>query len=77
MVLVVQNITKGPGKYLMINRLIMGDTLAVCKKDATVLVNETSVIFELAVKKDTTHVFLQPRALWYQLQNMRHYLRKP
>jgi hypothetical protein len=40
------------------------------------LINETSVTFELAVKKVTTHVFPH-RALSYQKQYMRRYMCKP
>jgi hypothetical protein len=53
----------------MMRRLIMGDTLAVFNSEATELVNETSVNFDLAVKKGTTHVFPR-RALSYQKRYM-------
>jgi hypothetical protein len=75
-VLVGQNITNGPGKYLMICRLIFGDTLAVFDKAAQDLVNETNANFELVLQEVTTHVFPQ-RALSYQKRYMRRYMRKP
>jgi hypothetical protein len=66
-----QNITTG-----LMRRLIMGDTVAVVNNEATELVNETSVNFELAIKKVTTHVFPQ-RALSYHKRYMRRYMCKP
>jgi hypothetical protein len=57
-------------------RLIMGDTLTVFNKEATELVNETSVNFDLAIKRVTTHVFPQ-HALLCQKRYMRCYMRKP
>jgi hypothetical protein len=75
-ILVGQNITQGAGKYMMIRRLIFGDTLAVFNKNAQELGNETNANFELALQAVTTHVFPQ-RALSYQKRYMRRYMRKP
>jgi hypothetical protein len=71
-VLVGQNITSGQGKYLMMRRMITGDTLAGINKEAAQLLHETSTNFEFAVKKVSTHVFSQ-RDLSYQNQFTREF----
>ena len=71
-----QNITTGPAKYVMIRRLIFGDTLAVFNNAAQAHGNETNANFELSLTDVSTHIFPQ-RALAHQKRYMRRYMRKP
>jgi hypothetical protein len=71
-----QNITTGPAKYVMIRRLVMGDTLAVFDNAAQTHGNETNANFELCLRDVSTHIFPQ-RALAHQKRYMRRYMRKP
>jgi hypothetical protein len=71
-----QNITQGPGKYAMVRRLLLGDTLAAFEKAATAIGAENNANFDLVMREVTTHVFPR-RALTYQKRYMRRHMRKP
>ena len=75
-IFVGQNITQGAGKYAMIRRLLLGDTLAAFEKAATATGVENNANFDVVLKEVTTHVFPR-RALTYQKRYMRRHMRKP
>ena len=75
-VLTGQNVTSGPGCYLVAKNLLQGDALARFENAATARGNETVTNFSQVLDDVTAHVF-PARALQTQKRFMRRYLRKP
>ena len=71
-----QNITTGPGKYAMAQRLLAGDASAVFNVHAQETGAETNTHCNEVMQALCTHIF-QQRSLCLQKRYMRHYMRKP
>jgi hypothetical protein len=71
-----QNVTTGPGKYVVTRRLLQGDALAAFENAATDLPTETNANFDEVLQAVTAHVFPK-RAAQLQKRYMRRIVRKP
>jgi hypothetical protein len=71
-----QNITTGPGRFAMAQRILDGDALAAFNETAEKQTSETTATFVICMDAVTKHIFPEG-SLQEQQRYMRRYLRKP